>query len=104
MTVAQEWLRPTVSFTEEDYEEFVRGGIGWKIVHDEVADHRRWSVTHEVILKRLEDDTFWLATYEVGATESQHYSWADKWPGGDGEGHAVFIQVFPKSVTTTVYE
>ena len=39
------------------------------ILEDNINDHTRWSVVHEIIFK-YEDKT-WRAFYSVGATESQ---------------------------------
>lgn len=73
-------------------------------VRNEMLDHRRWSIVHELIIQDISDNTFWRATYEVGATENQdYYHGSGRW-GADREGNVTFTQVFPKIITTTVYE
>lgn len=101
MTVAKKPVRAEISFTEDEFYEFVDGQIGFRIVSDEMIDHRRWSVVHEMIIERLEDSTFWSSSHEVGATESQEYDFDSAW--GYNNNRAVFRQVFPKTITTTTY-
>lgn len=95
--------RPTIEFTEDEWEEFVDGGVGFEIVSDEIFEHRRWSVGHEVVVKRLEDDTFWRGHYERGATENQWYSFKERW-GYRGDGKASLVQVFPVEKVVITYE
>lgn len=92
--------RPVIEFTEDEFEEFIEGGIGYRIVSDEMIDHRRWSITHEMIIERLEDATFWRGTYQVGATENQWYGFSESW----NDDKASFRQVFAKTITITKYE
>ena len=42
------------------------------IIEDNIIDHRRWSVDHEIIFER--GGRFYAAVYSVGATESQDES------------------------------
>jgi len=102
MTQLQKPVRAEISFTEEEYEEFIEGEVGYRIVSDEMIDQRRWAITHEMIIERLEDATFWRGIYQVGATENQHYDFGDRWFYNDDK--AGFTEVFPKTVTITKYE
>ena len=42
------------------------------VISDEIVEHTRWSVVHEIIFKY--EDKFWQTYYSVGATESQEES------------------------------
>jgi len=42
---------------------------GEDIVSNEITDHGRWSVTHEIVFKK--DGKLYRTYYSVGATESQ---------------------------------
>ena len=42
-------------------------------IKDDIIDHRRWSVIHEIIFKD-NDGKFYKTTYSEGATESQEES------------------------------
>lgn len=101
MTKLVKPVRASIEFAEEEYEEFIKGEIGYRIISDEMVDHRRWAVTHEIIIERLEDATFWRGIYQVGATESQWYDFNDRWFSSD---KAAFTQVFAKTTTITKYE
>lgn len=92
-------VRATVAFTQEEFEEFVECGIGWKIVQNEMFDSGRWSIIYDMVIRRLEDDTFWRGRYQVGATERQEYDWGARW----GDDRACFKQVFPEEKTIIVY-
>lgn len=92
--------RATVSFTQNEWEEFVDGGVGWRIVSDEMTDHTRWSIVHKIVIERLEDGTFWRGTYEEGATENQWHEWDERWGGSK----ATLKQVFQKPIVKIIYE
>lgn len=46
---------------------------GGKIISDEISEHRRWTVTHRLIVHFPDqpENEAWLMHYSVGATESQ---------------------------------
>lgn len=67
----------------------------WRIVQDDITDHRRWCVVHTIILERLEDNTFWRCHLERGATENQ-----DGYDNDDIE----LTQVYPVEETVIVYK
>lgn len=92
-------VRAKIEFTKDEYEEFIEGQIGYKIISNEIVEHRRWVVLHEIIIERLEDATFWRGHYSVGATESQWHDWEDRWNGFVAE----FTQVFRIEKTVVVY-
>lgn len=94
-------VREKIYFTEEEFEEFVEGETGFKIILDDLVDHRRWSVTYEMVIQRIEDDTYWRGVYERGATEYQSYSFDERWHGADER--ATFSQVFPEFVTKVIF-
>jgi hypothetical protein len=66
----------------------------WRVVQDDITDHRRWCVVHTMILERLEDNTFWRLHLERGATEYQ-----DGYDNDDIE----LTPVFPAEKWMTVY-
>lgn len=71
------------------------GPEGIEIVYDRIIDNRRWSIDHEIIVKK--DGRFYRDIYSVGATESQDESpWEYSAPD--------FTEVFPVEKTVIVYE
>lgn len=102
--------RETISFTVDEIEEFLECEVGYKIVYDEQFDTGRWESHHWFVVERLEDATFWRASYTQGLTENQHRDRYEQWgihSYKDRDTEKVeFRQVFPKTttVTTTVYE
>lgn len=98
----EEPVRAEIKFTEDEWDEFIDGGVGFTIISDEIYDHRRWAVVHEVIVRREEDGTFWRGRYRRGATEYQEYDFDASW--GHNDSHAVLTQVFPKEKTVITYE
>ena len=46
---------------------------GVKIVNDEIVDHTRWSVIHEIVFLWT-DGKHYITSYSTGATESQDES------------------------------
>lgn len=102
--------RETISFTVDEIEEFLEGEVGYKIVQDEQFDSGRWESHHWFVVERLEDATFWGSSYTQGLTENQHRDRYERWginTWGSEERDTekvVFRQVFPNTVTTTVYE
>ena len=60
----------------------------YRIIRDEIVDHGRWTVSHELIIQSVADNRFYRGYYSVGATESQDESpWEYDNP--------VFTEVFP---------
>jgi hypothetical protein len=43
----------------------------FEVIYDRVIDNSRWSVHHEIVVKRLSDGKFFKSFYSRGATESQ---------------------------------
>lgn len=78
-------------------------GILWsdsedfKIISNEIFEHTRWSVHHELIVQRISDGKFFRSYYSKGATEYQD---EEPWEYAEPE----FIEVFPTQVTVTVYK
>ena len=46
----------------------------YQLINDELIDHTRWSVTHEIVFRDKATDEFFRAYYNVGATEYQDES------------------------------
>lgn len=66
-----------------------------EILRDQIIDHDRWSVCHELVF-RLVDGTIWSTYYNQPATECQD--------GQDRfEDPHECVQVVPKDVTTVEY-
>lgn len=87
LIVTKEEARDIIYEDHEDYD----------VISDEITDHRRWSVDHEVIIKRLSDEKFFQGNYSRGATESQ-----DEKPFEYSEPE--FTEVFLTTKTIQVYE
>jgi len=62
-------------------------------IEDEIVDHTRWAVHHEMVFKK--DGKFYKTWYSVGATESQDES---PWEYED-EVEAVEVEKYEKTVT-----
>jgi len=67
------------------------------VVYDNIIDHGRWSVTHEMVFKH--EGKFYMTTYRVGATESQ-----DESPYEYEDDMIPCDEVFEKTKTVTYYE
>lgn len=64
--------RAKLDLTREQACELLDGFVSdLEIVSDEQVGHRRWSVDHLLIIKRISDGKHFSDTYSVGATESQ---------------------------------
>lgn len=87
LIITKEEARNIIYEDHEDYD----------VISDEIIDHRRWSVDHEVIIKRLSDEKFFQGNYSRGATESQ-----DEEPFKYSEPE--FTEVFLTTKTIQVYE
>ncbi len=74
----------------EDHEDF-------RVVYDNIDGQSRWSITHEIVVKRVSDGKFFMSYYSTGATESQDES---PYEYGDAE----FKEVFPMQETITMYK
>lgn len=90
--------REVLEFSNEDAKDIAYGDHDdFNVVSDEMIDHRRWSITHEVIVQRISDSKYFKSQYSIGATESQDqfaYDYDDP----------KFTQVFPIEKTIIVYE
>ena len=73
------WSEFLNRFGPDEIEEFLENEIGYKVVCDRQIDSRRWHSIHWYVVERLEDETFWGATYERGLTESQHLDRYECW-------------------------
>lgn len=60
-----EFMRDVMqSIANEDTDEFIK-------VEDEIIDHTRWSVVHEMIFQQISTGKFYRSHYNRGATEMQ---------------------------------
>ena len=85
-------------FKREMLQELTDGfGDEAEIIKDEVIEHTRWSVVHELIFKK--DDKFYVSHYSIGATENQDES---AYEYDDAEIECT--EVFPVEKTVIVYE
>lgn len=66
-------------------------------IQNEIVEHKRWSVVHEIVVKRKSDGKYFMDTYQTGATESQ-----DEWPYEYADPD--FTEVFPVTKTYIDYE
>jgi len=66
------------------------------IINDEIIDHSRWSVVHELIFKH--SGNLYRTTYSVGATESQCES-----PFEYDDDEVEVTEVVAKEVTVIQY-
>lgn len=79
-------------FTMDEIDEWGLPYEGGDIIQsDEVIDHGRWSLWHELIFQAPDDGKFWKLTYQVPATERQE---CERWPDLEG------VQVEPQWITT----
>lgn len=69
----------------------------YETVYKKIIDNSRWSIQHEIVVRRKSDGKFFRDFYSVGATESQDegpYDYTDP----------DFTEVFPKEKVTIIYE
>lgn len=66
-------------------------------IQNEIVEHRRWSVVHEIVVQRKSDGKYFKDEYQQGATESQDET-AYEYTEPD------FIEVFPVTKTYIDYE
>lgn len=64
------------------------------VAPETIVGKRRWTIEIEQVFQRKSDNTFWLISWERGATEQQDYC----------EPEFRIIQVVPVSKMITVYE
>jgi hypothetical protein len=87
-----------LELTAEEVREIVYNGLDtFDVVYDKIITNTRWSIVHEIVIKRLSDNKYFMDTYSIGATERQDgspFEYVD--PN--------FIEVFPIEKTIIVYE
>lgn len=85
----------TRTFTMEEIDEWdLPWGVNHMVQSDEIIDHNRWSVWHELIFEAPDDKKLWRLVYEIPATEMQE---CDRWPDLEA------VQVEAREVTTVAY-
>jgi hypothetical protein len=87
-----------LNFTKKQARNLLYGGDStYRIIRNEIVDHRSWSVDHDLIIQNVDDNRFYRGYYSVGATESQDESpWEYDEP--------VFIEVFPVEKVVIEYK
>jgi hypothetical protein len=92
--------REVITFTERNDICGIVGGWEhrdeWEVVSNDMVDQSRWSITHEVILRRRSDGKFFWTYYTVGATESQDHGMYE-------DDDMVLKEVIPTEKTIIVY-
>lgn len=85
----------TRTFTMEEIDEWdLPWGSAGMIKSDEIIDHSRWSIWHELVFRAPDDGKLWRLVYEIPATEMQE---CDRWPNLEA------VQVEAVQVITNVY-
>ena len=69
----------------------------FEVVSDDIIGKSRWSIQHEIVIKRLSDGRFFKDNYSKAATENQDES---PWEYTEPD----FTEVFPKEKTIIIYE
>lgn len=69
----------------------------YKVIQDDIIDHTRWSVIHNIVIQRLSDGKYFKDSYSDGATEMQ-----DETPYDYDDPH--FEEVFPVEQVTIIYQ
>lgn len=86
--------RVTRTFTRDQIQEwglpFEGGDL---VVKDEMLDHTRWSILHELIFRAPDDGKLWYLIYQLPATEYQE---CDRWPSLE----AVEMEAYIETVTS----
>ena len=88
-----------IKLSKETMFEILEGGNDkYDLIKDEMIDHTRWSVIHELIFHDNDTNKFYRNCYSVGATESQ-----DEGPW-EYDGHIIESEeVFQVYETVIVY-
>lgn len=61
-----------LNLTPEEARDIVYGfDPDFSVEQDTICDNSRWSIFHEVVVRRLADNKYFMGTYQVGATECQ---------------------------------
>lgn len=91
-------IREKLALTKEQARDIIWGSNKDFIeIQDDIVEHRRWSVVHEIIVQRKSDGKYFKDNYNTGATENQ-----DERPYEYTEPN--FTEVFPVTKTYTDYE
>lgn len=86
----------TREFTMDEIDEWDLpwGATKGMVISDEITDHSRWSIWHELIFRAPDDGKLWRMSYQRPATEMQE---CDRWPDLEA------VQVEAVEVRTIVY-
>lgn len=69
-------------------------------ISDEITNHSRWEVVHEMVFQEKETGKFYSVCYEEPATEYQDCDRFDV----DSNGEVKCVEVVPVQVTVTQYK
>lgn len=98
MTNEQTKNREKLTLTKEQARDIIYGDSkDFVEIQNEIVEHGRWNVVHEIVIQRKFDGRYFMDRYDVGATESQDeepYEYFD--PN--------FREVFPVTKTYIEYE
>lgn len=83
-----------MNLNEDQIEELFYGTTYEEVTPSKPYQQSRWSTFYEQIFKKLEDGTFWRATWSRGSTEMQD----------NGIEDITIYEVVPVQKTVTVYE
>jgi hypothetical protein len=90
---------PSKTFPKQYLMDVLNGDVeGCSIEYDEIVDHGRWTLHHEMIFKDV-DGLFYETNYDIGATEYQ-----DERPFENADDLVKCVQVHQVPETTMVWK
>lgn len=92
-------MATTKKFDQDVLDGICYGLDGYRRISNEIIDHRRWSVTHELLFEELETGNVYQVFHERPATESQE---VEEWDV-DEDGMVECTLMKPVEVTVTKY-
>ena len=91
-------MKETLEFDGKIGREIILGdSTEYRVIVDEIVENSRWSIIHEIVVQRKNDNKFFKGSYSIGATECQDEKPYEYEP-------AQFVEVVPVQKTITVYE
>ena len=98
MSTDKNKIREKLALTKDEARDLIRGHLdGYEAVKEEIVDTSRWSITTEIVVRRLSDGKFFADSYSEGATEQQ-----DEWAYDNDDPN--FTEVFPVEKVIISYE
>lgn len=90
--------REILKVTPAEGRRFLQCEAEFEMIYDKLAAQSRWNTEHEVVLRRIKDDKYFISYYTIGSTEAQ-----EQVPYSDGD-FAIFQEVMPVEKKVIVYE